>query len=354
MSIKDTIKALGSGTTVSASFNYPYSQSERLGSSVEKFQQFVAALESASKTLISLDLTGCRLTKSQLLMLAPALRHCAKLQSLVLAGNDLNDSEVTSTFHSVFAQLKLMWLDLSECVSETNIHALLLSSDVTWLRHLQSLALDNNKLTAASAPVLAQLVHAAPNLRALDLNYNQIDGAGIGALLTVLKTGHGLTHLGVIRNNIDDQAFTELCETIPATKLASLRLMSNPLTAKSNPVFAALIAKNLPLLTIVELDRAIGRAMGELSAIENALASNHFITSVGEIASPLNPIYSFVKRNQQQPPIARDSTGTMKTQGFLLDTSSYANGTHHPKNGGAADASMCKQPYRASKTTASS
>ncbi|MAZ77216.1 MAG: hypothetical protein CMF39_00870 [Legionellaceae bacterium] len=348
MSIKDTITTLGSGTTDSASFNYPYSQSERLGSSVEKFQQFVAALKSASTTLSSLDLTGCKLAKPQLLMLADALRHCTKLQSLVLAGNDLNDSEVTSTFHSVFAQLKLMRLDLSECISETNIQGLLLGSDTTWLGHLQSLALDNNQLAASSASVLARLLLAAPNLRTLCLNYNRVGGAGIRAILAALKAGHGLVHLEAIKNDIDDQTVAELCEAIPGTKLTSLHLMSNPLTAKSSSIIAALIAKNLPQLTVFKLDRAIGRAMGDLSAIESALASNRFITSLGEIAPPLSPIYSHVKRNQQQPPIAQNSTDTMRAQGLLPGPTPYTNGTHHPKNGGDAP------PVRAPSTTTSS
>ena len=209
-------------------------------------------------TLQYLNFNNNQMTEEAGEALASVILHNTRLEKLHLSDNNLGEGtlKVLKALQHI-TSLKLLDLEYNGMPKEASGElALALTSN----KHLEELWLANNNLQS-SAFVILQALSTISSLKCLDMNNNQISGAGGEMLASVINNNTGLRKLFISNNNIQYSAMkisealqcNATIESLDLSRNISLTRQSDKLAVSNNSHIELQIHNNLqsPLITIL-------------------------------------------------------------------------------------------------------
>ena len=192
-------------------------------------------------SLEALDLQGCELNETTAKFIASVVLNNKRLKALCLQNNNITNGMalVVKAFQNI-KSLKLLELGNNGIPEEVCKELALVIDSNT---HLEQLWLQGNKLHASASTILQSLSHIS-NVRALNMDNNQIGERGGEVLASVIIRNIGLKELHFASNNLH-KSFIKISQALQnISTLTSLDLSDNNIPWGAGSEVAAVIQSN--------------------------------------------------------------------------------------------------------------
>lgn len=164
-------------------------------------------------SLVSIDLSGCRITPDIVTILSSAIKGQEGLEQVYLSNNDIGEEGSSNLLDIVGALPKLTILALEDNRLGTQ-GALHLSRLLLNSPNLQRLSLQHNIICAEGIRHIVGIFHSCPALTYLSIGNNLLREDGARILATSLPLLAGLKQLFVDRNEFGPAGLAELCPVL--------------------------------------------------------------------------------------------------------------------------------------------
>jgi len=161
--------------------------------------------------LVSLNLSGNKITSTGASKLAETLSGHKRIKVLKIANNQIDDEGFQRLALVFQSNTDLEQINLARNkITGASGSFTDVAQAFSGLSKLSILSLNRNRLGNEAAEELARVLHDHPSLVNVKLQHNKIGTAGASALFTTLKSNSSVTQINLSHNDIGNEALTNL------------------------------------------------------------------------------------------------------------------------------------------------